>query len=95
MIDSDMRRAGPKDHQRALALFDKACSPGEPKSCFSRGRACQTGNGRDAEVARAIALLERVLMPEPKTASAAKAEKALALARLSAKYPEATPASKP
>lgn len=54
-----MRRAGPKDRQRAIAL------------------------------------LERVLMPDPKTPSAAKAEKALALARPSAKYPEATPASKP
>lgn len=84
-----------KGPPRALALFDKACSSGEPESCFSRGRACQTGNGRDAEVARAIALLERVLMPDPKTPSAAEAEKALALARPSAKYPEATPASKP
>lgn len=90
-----MRRAGPKDRQRALALFDKACSLGEPESCFSRGRAYQTGNGRDRDAARAFALLERVLMLDPKTPSAAEAEKALALARPSAKYPEATPASKP
>ncbi len=85
----------PKGPPRALALFDKACSPGEPESCFSLGRAYQTGNGREHDAARAIALLERVLMLDPKTPSAAEAEKALALARPPAKDPEATPASKP
>lgn len=49
----------------------------------------------DRDAARAIALLERVLMLDPKTPSATEAEKALALARSPAKDPETALASKP
>jgi len=71
--------ASPKDRQRALALSDKAWSLGDPDS--------RPGTAAIATM-RAIWLLERVLILDPKTSSAAEAEKALALARPPAKDPE-------
>ena len=70
-----------KDRQRALELFDRACQFGESESCFTLGRAYQTGNGIDPDNARAIELLERVLALDPETESADEARKALDAAR--------------
>ncbi|EZP69857.1 sel1 repeat family protein [Novosphingobium resinovorum] len=60
---------------------DDACALGEAESCFTLGRAYQTGNGRDLHDVRGIALLEHALALDPLTSSAGPARKALAISK--------------
>jgi TPR repeat protein len=86
MVDDG--RGTRKDRRRSLDLFEKACDLGEAESCFTLGRAYQTGNGRERDDRRAAALLERTLELAPDTPSAESARKALAIARAAADQTE-------
>lgn len=67
MIDDG--RGIAKDRKLALNLHDKACTLGQAENCFTLGRAHQTGNGRERDDTRAIALLELTLALDPKKPS--------------------------